>query len=614
MLKIKEYWQSIGGDPETTDPFERNEDKANCSISLYMCLHGIVSIIAIVLAIVGFFNVKTSGLYLIGLETILIIAPSIACLSLKGKGKAFKYILIVQFLLYSAVTRAYIGEFGLLLICVGVLMSSRYFNRGFTNIIIGIACIAFLSSEFGYCFGYTPDATIGGTTVKVLLNANGNGYTFEVADGKMWQYIALVWRYNGLPCGLLLILIFIITYSLTLAGRRLVDDKSKQLAKQAVISGELDMAKEIQKNMLPKSFPLFPEYEDINVYAIMNPAKEVGGDFYDAFTVDEDHVAFLIADVSGKGIPAAMFMALSKVIIKTQEIASVDPGKAFTAVNDTLREGNDINFFVTAWIGVMNTKTGELKYVNAGHNPPLFARKSGHYEFLRDISGPVLTALEGFPYKVHTLQLQKGDRLFLYTDGVTEAENAAHEQYGAKRLKDFLNATSKISIRSLVKEVECDVSKFVDGNTPSDDITILMFEYGTFSKSFYINKTSISTIVEICNRYMAKYGADKRSINQIDVVLDEALANIYQYAYEPDTEGTVTVSLNFEQETSEVTLALSDKGKPFNPLEKEEPDTTLSSKDRQIGGLGIYMVKKLADNIEYHRFGDENVLVITKKI
>ncbi len=113
---------------------------------------------------------------------------------------------------------------------------------------------------------------------------------------------------------------------------------------------------------------------------------------------------------------------------------------------------------------------------------------------------------------------------------------------------------------------------------------------------------------------MAKYGADNRSVNQIDVVLDEALANIYQYAYNPNVEGTVTVSLNFEQETSEVTLALSDKGKPFNPLEKEAPDTTLSSKDREIGGLGIHMVKQLADSIEYRRFDDENILIITKKI
>ena len=246
------------------------------------------------------------------------------------------------------------------------------------------------------------------------------------------------------------------------------------------ISTELNVAAQIQASMLPRIFPPFPDRKDINIYATMDPAKEVGGDFYDFFLIDESHLGMVVADVSGKGVPAALFMVIAKTLIKDRTCAGKEPEEVFTWVNQQLCESNEAGLFVTAWMGLLNLKNGHLKYVNAGHNPPLFAQNGDDCTYLKQKSGFVLAGMEDFCYKQEEIILQSGDRIFLYTDGVTEAMNCKDELYGEERLKKWLNVHKQDSLFEVLHGLREDIRTFSGETQQYDDITMLMYEVQSF--------------------------------------------------------------------------------------------------------------------------------------
>ena len=275
-----------------------------------------------------------------------------------------------------------------------------------------------------------------------------------------------------LPRSLILCGLTSICTTLADRTRKLLERQIKDSAEKQQIASELSVATHIQTSMLPCIFPAFPERTEFDIYATMNPAKEVGGDFYDFFLVDDDHLAVVIADVSGKGVPAALFMVIAKTLIKDHAQQGTQPEEVFTEVNRLLCEANDEGMFVTAWMGVLELSTGHLAYVNAGHNPPLL-RHGGKYEFLRTRSGFILAGMEGMRYRPASLELSPGDAVYLYTDGVTEATNENRQLYGDQRLYDTLNAHADSGPETLLKIVKDDVDAFV-GDTPQfDDITML---------------------------------------------------------------------------------------------------------------------------------------------
>ena len=253
----------------------------------------------------------------------------------------------------------------------------------------------------------------------------------------------------------------------------------KATAEKERIGAELNVATQIQADMLPRIFPAFPERQEFEVYATMNPAKEVGGDFYDFFLVDDDHLAVVIADVSGKGVPAALFMVIAKTLIKNHAQNRETPGEVFTQTNAQLCEGNDAGLFVTAWMGVLEISTGKFVYVNAGHNPPLLKRAGGQYEWLKSRPGFVLAGMEGIRYRENTLELMPGDTLYLYTDGVTEATSSAQELYGEERLQAALNEASELPVSQLLPRIKNCIDTFVGDAEQFDDITMLGLHYHT---------------------------------------------------------------------------------------------------------------------------------------
>ena len=256
-----------------------------------------------------------------------------------------------------------------------------------------------------------------------------------------------------------------------------IENLTHVTAEKERIGAELSVATHIQASMLPCIFPAFPNRREFDIYATMTPAKEVGGDFYDFFLVDDDHLAVVIADVSGKGVPAALFMVIAKTLIKDHTQFGKPPEEVFTEVNRQLCEANDENLFVTAWMGVLEISTGKLVYVNAGHNPPVIGRKNGETEFLRSRPGFVLAGLDFTKYRAGSLELMPGDLLYLYTDGVTEAMNTAQELYGEERLKRTLDANVSAAPEEIFKAVKKDRDDFVADAPQFDDITMLAMRY-----------------------------------------------------------------------------------------------------------------------------------------
>lgn len=256
-----------------------------------------------------------------------------------------------------------------------------------------------------------------------------------------------------------------------------IQDLTTVTAEKERIGAELNVATQIQADMLPRIFPAFPEREEFDVYATMNPAKEVGGDFYDFFLVDDDHLAVVIADVSGKGVPAALFMVIAKTLIKNHAQNQEAPGTVFTQTNEQLCEGNDAGLFVTGWMGVLEISTGKFVYVNAGHNPPLLKRAGGTFEWLKSRPGFVLAGMEGVRYRENTLQLEPGDRLYLYTDGVTEATNSREELFGDERLQNALNEYMDLPVEQFLPKIKECIDAFVGGADQFDDITMLALDY-----------------------------------------------------------------------------------------------------------------------------------------
>ena len=265
----------------------------------------------------------------------------------------------------------------------------------------------------------------------------------------------------------------------TLSARTLqyVDQVQRVTAEKERIGAELSMATDIQASQLPRLFPAFPNRPEFDVYASMTPAKEVGGDFYDFFLVDDDHIGLVMADVSGKGVPAALFMMISRVLIKSHLQNGETPGEALENVNDQLCEGNDAELFVTVWLAVLEISTGKGIAVNAGHEHPALRRANGQYELVVYRHSPAVATLEGIPYKEHTFQLNPGDSLFVYTDGVAEATSADKELFGTERMLEALNRDPDAEPMGVLKNVMDGINAFVADAEQFDDITMLCLKY-----------------------------------------------------------------------------------------------------------------------------------------
>lgn len=384
------------------------------------------------------------------------------------------------------------------------------------------------------------------------------------------------------------------------------------------INSELNIAKLIQAASLPSEYPPFPDRDEFDIYAFMEPAREVGGDFFDYYFIDENHFMFLIADVSGKGVPAALFMMTVKTLINNLSQLGYKPKDLINIINKKICENNKQGLFVTMFLSIVDLNSGEMIYVNCGHNPPLVKVGSDEYTYLTGDTNIVLGAFEDFDFSLHSIQLKIGDTVCLYTDGVTEAANLNEELYGPERLLEKVNKFDNDNIMIMSHDIRNDVLKYTKTTERSDDLTVLIFKYrnkvNTVRKTIYkapSTKENYKQFYQWLHQVCADWELSEDLINKLDMCGEELYANIAFYAY-PKKQGDIRVSLN--REDDKIIFRFEDDGTPYNPLEKPDPDITLPPEQRPLGGLGIFMVKEITDDISYERVKDTNVLTLVFNI
>ena len=372
---------------------------------------------------------------------------------------------------------------------------------------------------------------------------------------------------------------------------------------------DLALAKNIQASALPSVFPPYPGRKEFDLYAKMRTAKEVGGDFYDFYFVGPGKLCLVMADVSGKGVPAALFMMRSKTAIKSSVTAEPDLAVAISKANDGLCANNAAEMFVTAWVGILDIETGELKFVSAGHNPPFIRHADGTVEMLKVKRALVLAAMEGAKYREDSVRLRPGDRLFLYTDGVTEATAMDGGLLGDARLEATLRngaGDAEVCCNRVIEAVDA----FAGKAPQADDITVLAFDYkgciGTVTRAFPASLEGLADATLFLQRRLDAAECSEKTKSAMMVAIDEIASNIVRYSGAPDFTVQVVVEDAF------VIVVFSDAGKKFNPLEKKDPDVSLSVDERAIGGLGLFMVKRMMNEVKYEHLDGRNVLTLRK--
>jgi len=385
------------------------------------------------------------------------------------------------------------------------------------------------------------------------------------------------------------------------------------------IESELQIAHEIQMSMVPKIFPPFPDRSEFDIFAALVPAKEVGGDLYDFFFIDDDHLCFAVADVSGKGVPASLFMAVTKTLFRATAGNGGTPGEILARLNTDICRDNESCMFVTFFCGILNIRTGQVDYSNGGHNLPYYLHRDG-VSPLESLGGRALGLVEQSPYAAGRMVLRPGEALLLYTDGVTEAMDVSKTLYSDERLEQFLGNNRGSAARQIIGDLISDVRHFAGDAPQSDDITILALHYfGTTKKmtepveiKLHNKLPELASASQALAEFGRQHGLPDSVLHDLNLALGEILTNIISYGYTDSGEHEITVRLSIEP--GEMRVEVEDDGQPFNPLEAPEVDTTKPLEDRAVGGLGVHLVRKLTDGLEYQRHAGKNLLVMTKHL
>jgi sigma-B regulation protein RsbU (phosphoserine phosphatase) len=385
------------------------------------------------------------------------------------------------------------------------------------------------------------------------------------------------------------------------------------------IESELKIASNIQRAMLPKTFPPYPDRDDIDIYGQLTPAKEVGGDLFD-FYIHDEKLFFCIGDVSGKGVPASLVMAVMRSLFRTLSAHEHHPERIISQMNDRMAENNEESMFVTLFIGVLDLPTGKLRYCNAGHNAPLLLTEKDNKKqmtFLPCDNNIPVGVIDGWKFSLQEMTVDTNTTIFLYTDGLTEAENVEHQLFGEERMKDaIVFATSQ----EIVDRMTDAVHAFTGDAEQSDDLTMLAIRYsqGPNTVCFHQKITlsndvkQVPLLSEFVDNVCESLGFDAATTMQMNLALEEAVVNVMNYAYPPETHGDIYIMAEADEKRLKFTI--SDNGMPFDPTAHHSVDTTLSAEERPIGGLGIHLITQLMDSVNYERKNNKNVLTLRKKL
>ena len=457
-----------------------NEVASNVFVTVIMAAMAAILLVTLLLSELGVYSFNNTRLFWDISVCIAELTVGIVLLFVtKGEKKWLKYVLILIVCLTIGTTSALLGYRAAICITLPVILSTKYLSLRFTRVTACISGVLLLvSSICTVWLAVAPDlngiALAPGT--QLIIDTSLRNAVQTVTADTAGTLKNMLMR-SFLPNLFQFILISWICTTIAKWGGETVR-KQEEVAKEfARVDTELNMAKEIQAHMLPHIFPAFPDRPEMDIYAVMDPAKEVGGDFYDFFLVDDNHLALVIADVSGKGMPAALFMMIGKMLIKNQALTGASPAEILRIVNRQLCDNNESGLFITAWVGILEISTGKLTAANAGHEYPILRTGGDRYEVIHDRHGFVLGGMEMSRYKEYEMTMKPGDSLFVYTDGVTEATNSGSELYGMDRLVEALNSCAGTAERQVLSTVRGSVDTFVGSAPQFDDLTMLSMTY-----------------------------------------------------------------------------------------------------------------------------------------
>ena len=497
--------------------------------------------------------------------------------------------------------------------------TQRFLVTGNYNLLAGEDCPIYRSAleilkadndKKGYCIlddennnkkhvYFTP---VGGNTDWMLINV--------LDDGDVFSKLRRIRLSLLLPLMIGLLFAGFIVYR----SSRNLERLRKVNAEKDRIGGELLVASQIQQSMLPHSHIL---HEDVSIFGSLVPAREVGGDLYDYFIRDEK-LFFCIGDVSGKGAPSAMVMGVIHSLFRAFSAHENNPAHIMQAINEVSCQGNDSNIFVTLFLGVLDLPTGLLRYCDAGHDAPMMLA-DGQRSMIDVNPHLPVGVFDDVKYGIQETKLEPNITLFLYTDGLTEAKNIERKQFGIKRVEEVLAANSGLHPEQLLESVRMSVHEFVGDAEQSDDLTMLAIRYTPKRFETKLMETlvikndvhEVSKFSEFMKKVMERLNVEKSLSRQLRLAVEEAVVNVIDYAYPIGQEGEIEVRMMSDGKT--LKTIITDSGVAFDPTAKEKADTTLSAEDRQIGGLGILLVREIMDSVNYERINKQNILTLTKK-
>ena len=401
---------------------------------------------------------------------------------------------------------------------------------------------------------------------------------------------------------------------------------AEQLAEQKRMDHELSIANTIQQTLLPGSESLPANTKDISMKGTLIPAKAVGGDLFNAF-IRDDKLFFCIGDVSGKGIPSALIMAITQAVFRNIASRENSPEHIMTQLNEMSCRNNKENIFVTLFVGVLDLPTGHLRFCNAGHERPVLIRQRKDDEKVTEKTECVMMDIQpnlpiglfsDFPYKMERMKLEKGETLFLYTDGLTEARNRQNELLGKERVLDMLKQAATTDPEKLIETIIAGVKDFAGEAEQTDDLTLLTFCYTPMEDSSILDEDlvlqndvkQVERLNALVKQVTDRLGIKKQLALKLKLAVEEAVVNVMEYAYPAGKTGDIHIHIT--SNGRRLKFIITDSGVSFNPTEALAADTSLSAEERPVGGLGIFLVRNLMDSINYERIDGKNVLTLRK--
>lgn len=391
------------------------------------------------------------------------------------------------------------------------------------------------------------------------------------------------------------------------------NEKLRNTSRQEREKTEIDICTKIQLSQLPDIQKELSGREGFDLNAYIEPAKGVGGDFYDCFMIDEHRIGLVIADVSDKGIPAAMFMMAARSLIKSEMKQNEEPAAVMKKVNEQLSDRNEAGMFVTVWLAVIDLITGKCTVVNAGHENPLVRNGDGKWEILRYPHMMPAAITPDAVFVQHEHRLEPGDMIFVYTDGVTDSVNQRKERFGEEGIIRTMEKNDSSDPDSIIESMHRAIKDFSGGEEQFDDICMICFKYnGTDSITVNADNEDLHVVTNFVTEKAKRAGIEPKRTSSLRLAAEEIFGNIIDYAY-PDGKGKVIITVRTDRELNTLSMTFKDFGKPFDPTQKAVPDIPGTTKDMKVGGLGIYFTKELTDSISY-TYDNANILTLSVNI